>query len=505
MGDAPVAETGALVGAVGTTLVLFARTRGTLLIGLGAFVAAEIALALSLLGRDEVNVLLGSPARVAAAALAGGVVLAGAYALARSPAFVPLVLLAVAPFRIPLTVGGEDAFLLVPLYAVLASAVLALAYRAARDGDVPAPPAVLAIPVALLVAWAGTSLLWSQDIRAGTIDLVFVLFPFAILVGVLARTPFAEWLPRRLAGVFVGLACASALLGLSQLWTKELPFAASLEEENARAGFFRVAALFNDPNIYGRFLAAAIVVVLVALWLDRVRLRVGVAVITLLSVGLVFAYSQSSLVALFVATVVTTALAADAWTRRLVVAVAAILALAGAVGVLFVAKDTSLRDVTSGRSDLVANTAEVIGEHPLIGVGIGAEREASARRAREAGDRLAKSSHTAVLTVAAELGAIGIVLFAGLIVGATALFARARARDEALGLALAGVFLVIFVHSLSYSGFLEDPFTWGTLGIAAAALSRARASDPAGREAPGRDPHHVSAPLRRSTAASVEQ
>jgi hypothetical protein len=43
-------------------------------------------------------------------------------------------------------------------------------------------------------------------------------------------------------------------------------------------------------------------------------------------------------------------------------------------------------------------------------------------------------------------------------------------RDRALGLSLLAVFTVLVVHSLAYSGFFEDPLTWGAVGLAAASL-----------------------------------
>ena len=46
-----------------------------------------------------------------------------------------------------------------------------------------------------------------------------------------------------------------------------------------------------------------------------------------------------------------------------------------------------------------------------------------------------------------------------------------RRRHQALGLSLAAVFLALFVHSLAYSGFFEDPITWFVLAVAAAFLS----------------------------------
>jgi hypothetical protein len=44
-------------------------------------------------------------------------------------------------------------------------------------------------------------------------------------------------------------------------------------------------------------------------------------------------------------------------------------------------------------------------------------------------------------------------------------------RQRALGLSLAAVFLALFVHSLAYSGFFEDPITWLVLAVASAYLS----------------------------------
>jgi hypothetical protein len=38
-------------------------------------------------------------------------------------------------------------------------------------------------------------------------------------------------------------------------------------------------------------------------------------------------------------------------------------------------------------------------------------------------------------------------------------------------MSLAAVLLVLFVHSLLYAGFFEDPLTWGVFGLAAAVLA----------------------------------
>ena len=495
-----VAELGAVVGAFAAVLVLLARGRLGLLAGLAAAAAAEGFLGASLVGGDDLRALVASPRPLALAV--AGVLLVAAFSVlfVRHPALAPVALLAVAPFRVHVTVGGEQSFLLVPLYALLASAALALAYHTARGQDVPSVPRIVALPAAFLVAFAGVSLLWSQDARTGTIDLGFVFFPFAVLVAVLARTPFRDWLPRALGVTVVALASAFALYGLAQLWTRELPFAPKIEEANAHAGFFRVTAVFNDPSVYGRHLAVALVVLLAALWLGRVGLSIGIALVGLLFAGIWFAYSQSTLVALFVGVLATTVLAADRRSRTIVVATSAAAALVGAVVVLAIAHGDSLGDATSGRSDLVANTTEVVRDHPVVGVGVGAEREASEAMARAHGDRLGQPSHTSVLTVGAELGLVGVALALAFLLGAAALFAGVRAVDEALGVGLGVVFLTIFVHSLFYSGLFEDPLWRGAAGVAAAA---AAASEPVTRAEPkrraGMSRRRPLAALRRST------
>jgi hypothetical protein len=54
------------------------------------------------------------------------------------------------------------------------------------------------------------------------------------------------------------------------------------------------------------------------------------------------------------------------------------------------------------------------------------------------------------------------------------------ARNRALAIGLAAVFLTLLVHSLFYAGFFEDPITWGVLALATAALAADREPDEVG-------------------------
>jgi O-antigen ligase len=170
--------------------------------------------------------------------------------------------------------------------------------------------------------------------------------------------------------------------------------------------------------------------------------------------------------------VITLALAVATGDRRVRRAVglltaAAVLAAAGYVAVQ-VADGKSLNRITSDRTDRVEDTVRVIEEHPFVGVGIGGQPRASRLLAGSQRPTPNFVSHTTPLTVFAELGAVGLALYAWLLAAGLSLILGLRAREETLALALGAAFIGLFVHALSYSGFLEDPLTWLVLAIAAA-------------------------------------
>jgi O-antigen ligase len=104
-------------------------------------------------------------------------------------------------------------------------------------------------------------------------------------------------------------------------------------------------------------------------------------------------------------------------------------------------------------------------------------------------------SHTTPLTVAAELGIIGVLLYAAFLAGAAWALEAVRRRHEALGLSLEAVFLALFVHSLAYSGFFEDPITWLVPAVAAAFLLRPQPA-PAPAAPPILEPRREAVPAR---------
>jgi hypothetical protein len=475
MGEAALSELAGVVGAAGAALVLLAGRRLVLFAGFAAIGAAEVLLA------DFGRI---SPTLVAAGVVGLLVLGAAAAVFVRWPALVVPALLVAAPFRLPFDFDRDHRFFfalaqggrlgrLVPLYVVLAAAVAAYLWRTLRSTDVVPIPRLLAVPAAAFFALASLSLLWSRDLDAGANLLAFFLLPFAALVALVARAELAPWLPKALAWISIGLASLFAAIGLWQEATEDLFFySPQLEVSNAYSPFFRVTSLFTDPSLYGRHVVLGFAVLLVLLWTGRINVYVAAAVGTLLFAGLYFSYSQTSMASLFAVAFVVTLLAGDRDARRAVAAASAVVVIGAAAFLLVGAQDQSLGDVTSGRSARIERTVDVVRDAPLLGVGLGAQPEASQELAQQNGARTARFvSHTTPLTVAAELGVVGLAIYALLLAAAVRMILLLHRRDRALGLSLGAVLLALFVHALAYSGFFEDPITWLTLGIGAAYLA----------------------------------
>ena len=181
------------------------------------------------------------------------------------------------------------------------------------------------------MALDAVSLLWAEDLRQGSIELGFFIFPFAALVAVVARSPFPEWMPRVLGTILVGAELVFAVIGLWQAATHRVFFAHDLVVANAYTTFFRVTSLFKDPSLYGRYLVFGMVVVLVALWTRRLNVvDRGGADRRSCSRASTFSYSQSSMVTLFVLTVAIVLVAGDRQARRAVVVACVVFSLLAA-------------------------------------------------------------------------------------------------------------------------------------------------------------------------------
>jgi O-antigen ligase len=469
------AELAGVVGALGAAGVLLAWERWLVVGGLAVLALAEAGLLFSM---DD-----GETSPAFAALGAAGVVAAmiGAAIFVRWPATVLPAILAVAPFRPPLDFGSEHAYFvnvaeegelgrLLPLYGMLASAAFALAWRALRGRAISHLPHAVAIPAAAFIGFAAVSLTWTSELDAGASTLAYFLLPFATLLAITGRAAFPPWMPRALAIVGVALAAVFAAVGLWQAVTRDLLFfSPSVEVGNTFSSFFRVTSLFRDPSLYGRHVVLGIAVLLVALVARRIHVLLAVALIAFLFAGLYFSYSQSSFAALFAVTLAIAVVAGGRQLKAVVAGALLVVVLAGAAYAVAGSDDRSAREVTSDRSRRVETTVEVIRDHPIVGVGLGAQPAESQARSEQGGSPTRFVSHTTPLTVLAELGVLGLAAYLAFLAGAAVLVERLRRRAPTLGLALGAVLLALVVHSLAYSGFFEDPVTWVAVGVACAA------------------------------------
>jgi O-Antigen ligase len=450
--------------------MLLSRSRAQLLAGLALTTLAEAGLAVALIPGHDLKLLVSPPLHLAALVFGLLVVSAGAALFARYPIAVPVALLAAAPFRISVSIGSQKAYLLIPLYAVLSAAMFALVVRVLRTRETRQLPQVLAVPAGAFVLLAGLSLTWTRDLRQGTIELLFFLFPFSALVVAVLWSPFRNWHPRALATTLVALAGLFSAVALFQRVTHGHLLAGDVERANAYTTYFRVTSLFKDPSIFGRHVVIAIAVLLVAVWLGRIGFWLGTALIAFLWAGLFFSYSQSSFVALFAVGVAISYTLGGAALRRVLMVGAAVCVLAGAGLVAATAVNDSARQATSGRTRLARVTWVVFTNHPLVGVGIGGQPQASRDEAKTQLSAKRDRSHTTPLTVAAELGLLGLAAYLALLAGASRLLFLLTRMNRPLGLGAAAVFLTLIVHSLFYAGFFEDPIVWGVMALAAWAL-----------------------------------
>jgi O-antigen ligase len=275
------------------------------------------------------------------------------------------------------------------------------------------------------------------------------------------------------------MAVIFACVGIVQWLTRDVFWNPKVIVPNAYTNFFRVNSVFYDPSIYGRFLAVAILALLVVV-LARPAPRIVAAAVVAIAVswvGLYYSYSQSSFAALIVGVLIAAALL---WRRRsllaLGVTVVLVLAVAAATPqvrhTLSKHTSSSWNKATSGRASLVGNGVKIALHHPVAGVGIAGFKRAYADRLHLKGkEPKAAASHNTPVTVAAETGIPGLLLLAWLLY--EALFrAFKRAGESFVGRASAafGIMVAaIFVHSLFYASLFEDPTFWSLLALAAVA------------------------------------
>ena len=469
-------------GGTGASLVLIEPRYRYAAMGVG-LAAAVALLAGEVWGEDRFDQFTSQPGALVLALILGGTALgATAATFQRVPAAFAIAAFAVLPLRLPIQIGGETNFLLIPLYGVIAGGFLrglwlCLARREheLRTASAPnrdEPPAVhylaIALAISLVVYALGTA--WSDNPTNAVRTVAFFLAPFAAMLALLRDVRWHRKLVGQVLLASVVVALGFAVVALWQYVTRDLLLNKDLKDANQLHLYFRVNSLFRDPNVLGRYLALATIGI--GAWIAWQRPRreavVGLAAAAVLLAALTLTYSQTSFAALAVG------LGLLVWFRFGMRGFAFAAAL-GAVAACFVLvvggpsadesidKDrTDLAETSSGRTNLISGGIDLFQDAPIAGQGSGSFATSYRREV----DKVRKPvSHTEPITVAAEQGIIGLIpYFAVLALAAVVLFRPWPSRNNARA-GVAAAFAALFVHSLGYAGFAIDPAMWALLAL----------------------------------------
>jgi O-antigen ligase len=443
-----------------------------------------------------------SPVRVVGGLALGGALIAGLVAAFRRwPQAFPIAVFAALPLRVPIEVGGETANLLVPLYLVIAAGFITELLRppAAPRHDGRWIVALRWLLAATLVLYA-VQTSYSEDVSNAIENVGFFLVPFAVMFALLLAV---EWTLPLLGRVLIAIAVVAvgtALVGIGQFLVRDLFLNPELLDANQLHQYFRVNSIFFDPNIFGRYLALAITALGAYMAWTEERRGVGLAMLAagISLVALTLTYSITGFAALLAGLGLVAVLR---WTWRGLIAGGAL----GLVGLaaLVIAGGTPTSDIQtdrtidSGHFPLVegglilagVKAAPAPGDddpirckcepgEPVVGHGSGSFGAAFYENIEPARTAV---SHSEPITVAAEQGIIGFVLYAALLVATVVVLLGERAWLRPGRSAVAACFAAILIHSFGYTGFLIDPATWAilALGIALRLIPPAPPTEPA--------------------------
>jgi O-antigen ligase len=461
-------------------------------------------------------------AGVIVAGVLGALVVIGVLSLLmrRRPEAFPLLVVFALPFRLPISTDGRTVNLLIPLYLVVAAGTLthlvprwlgrgvgdgspgAGAWKGRRDqgvrGEGPARGSSTSTVVSTWLSPRGVELLllgavvlyvlqgtYSTDHTKAAENAAFFYIPFGLLFMLLRDVCWTRGLILKCLGVAVVLAVVFVGVGFIEYDRKALFLNPKVLAADQFGNYFRVNSLFFDPSIYGRFLAIVMIsVTTVVLWARHRRdVLIGAGVLVWLLAGLITSFSQSSIAALLLGLAV---LAAYRWDARATVYVTGAL-LAIAVVVVLVAPPSlhfglqgsngSTSNATSGRTKLISGGLELFAQRPLYGYGSGSFETEYKRHGNASTANATSASHTIPITVAAEQGVIGLVLYVALLLAAFAVLSRGAGRSPPR-IAIAACFAALVLHTWTYADFLEDPITWTLLGIGVALARWPAGGDP---------------------------
>ncbi len=338
----------------------------------------------------------------------------------------------------------------------------------------------------IYIAVAAFSLFYSADQGKATVEMIRLLTLFLLYLSIcLLGEKRHTFLPFQVVH-WVGVALVPLALyeGITRnfIWQEHL----------AEGMIARVNATFVDPNIFARYLILAIVANLVLQYMNTERWKRVLYICSLLGLmgALAITLSRSGILTLAIVLVLMVLLLPR---KRMVQPIG----LLGLIGVLIIAmRPTIWQRLLTFREGFGALDAQrqylwkaawaMFTDHPIIGVGIGGFQEMFLTQYLRFKTVIpdaegATLSHTTILTIAAELGLIGLAALSWVWIALIRMLRALRKLGvDRNGLERyipgVGYFLwitTVFISSQAEARFFEDPMIWISMGMMVRLLSGA--------------------------------
>jgi len=304
---------------------------------------------------------------------------------------------------------------------------------------------------------------------------VFIALYFSVILIISHR--FNPLIPFKLVNA-VGLALAP--LTFYQAYTGNLLW----QEVHVQGAFWRINATFVDPNIFARFLVLAIASNLILQYFSNSKSKLSLYTVGLfVLVGeLVLTMSRGGILTLGV---VILFLLVMLRSRRVLIP-AGIMGVLGLGAVImnsglitrFLNIKQELTAPGSVRMNLIKAGIDIFENSPTWGVGLGGfQKKYLADYLANPTDTSVSLSHTSAVTIAAELGWIGIISFS--LIGIALIHTLYRVSQSikasyVLGIGYFSWIIAIFISSQMEARFFEDPMLWLSMGMLVALVINAK-------------------------------
>ncbi|MCO1603213.1 O-antigen ligase family protein [Desulfosporosinus nitroreducens] len=334
-----------------------------------------------------------------------------------------------------------------------------------RLAGVPLIWAVIPLFIAVLVSLT-TSLQSQTTINEGVRLLLLFAVGISMALGADRKTVFD-----RVFKVIFAMATLTALIGLAQYFSGNWIWGGGINISGVR----RVNASFIDPNLFARYLNISILGTLLLLVRREWFLNIGTALALLIQVAaLGVTFSRTGWLTLLIGIVIIAISSAKnrrtTWSIMGLGGVGAIaLYLIPSIRIRFETLFTGM-SALGQREHLIKGGWAMFIEDPLTGVGLGNFQWAIEQPYHYLvpwSDAVTRS-HTSLITVAAEMGILGLVsMFVFLIIIAT-MNLRVLNQMNSFAQAMLISIFVVWLSSQGEGRFFEDPMVWAFWGLSLA-------------------------------------